>query len=113
MSRQLPADYARRIEVGSTILDQLGGRAFLRMTGAKGLSMGSTDELRMVLPIGKWRICKVQLTLNDLYTVRFQAPRLGPSDCIAEFSNVYAEDLSALFERETGLQTKLPRVRFQ
>jgi hypothetical protein len=102
--------------VSNTILAQLGGSRFIAMTGASSFT-GSANALSFKLP-GKSGFVKngirgvrIVLDPSDTYTVAFYAWRKkgGVSDfkIISEYSDIYAENLRGLFERETGLRTSL------
>lgn len=96
--------------VSRTILDQLGGRRFLAMTGAKDL-LGSSDALMFRLPSGFAKdginMVKISLRQTDTYTV--EALRLGlpESKIIERMDFVYVEDLQRIFTKLTGLDTHL------
>lgn len=89
--------------VAETILQQLGGRRFIAMTGARSF-VGDDSSLTFNLPIGKVRRVKIDLSLSDTYTVTFWA-RHG--DRVDEVSDVYVDVLCPLFSQETGLQVSL------
>ena len=100
--------------VAKTILAQLGGNRFVRMTGARHLSAHSND-LSFRLPSGGFtrsgiNFVRITLTPMDVYKVAFfklgRAPRRDVT-LISEHDDIYAEDLQKLFTRETGLQTSL------
>lgn len=101
-------------EVAHTILQQLGGRRFVMMTGAKNF-VGGNDTLTFMLPgtahfvKNKARYVRISLTPADLYRVEFLRKKRGTLDLvtISEHDQVYAEDLQPLFTRETGLDTHL------
>lgn len=101
-------------EVGQTILQQLGGRRFTMMTGAKSYAAGNFPKgpgLSMKLPGGKGVI----ITLNgrdlyDLEVIRSGYFRKGvwvDTKTVGEESDVYVEDLRETFTRLTGLHTSL------
>jgi len=98
--------------VAKTILEQLGGRRFIAMTGARDFS-GSQVALTFKLPGGggytKACINAVRVTLepSDTYRVEFLRVRRLEVKTVAEHTDIYAEDLCPLFERETGLKTSL------
>jgi hypothetical protein len=93
----------------ATILEQLGGNKFLAMTGAKNLMSGD-DTLYFSIPLSN-DINKVSITLdvNDTYRVTFSKYRPRKLDVIIIHtqSDVYADQLRALFTDQTGLQTSL------
>lgn len=100
------------LTVANTILQQLGGRRFRAMTGAKDF-VSSDDALSFTLPRGmaKDGINRVKVTLTpaDLYHVEFYryAPRKRTLEARGEFSNVFCDQLRTVFEDRTGLLTAL------
>lgn len=99
-----------RLPVAAMILEQLGGRRFLAMTGAKNL-VGSEDSLMFQLPASlvKDRGNKLTITLSpmDTYTLTLYRIRGTDAEVVATEEDVYAEDLQAAFTRVTGLDTQL------
>ena len=103
-------------EVAETIRQQLGGRRFDLMTGAKNHLYGTSEEGDFLLfSIGRGAlkgINKVQITLTplDVYKVEFfkigRAPNFKVST-IKEIDGIYAEDLQRLFTDVTGFDTHL------
>lgn len=102
--------------VALTILEQLGGRRLMAMTGANTFT-GTNNGLSFRLP-GKSGFVKnginlveIELTPLDVYTVTFSRIRkIGGLPTVREVSrhtDVYAEDLQPLFMSETGLATHL------
>lgn len=98
------------LTVANTILDQLGGRRFIAMTGAKNF-VGSETSLSMTLPgsLTKGRINKLRITLtpDDLYTVEafvFRKYELIPKGTT---EGVYTDSLRGVFTAMTGLDTHL------
>ena len=93
-----------------TILSQLGGNKFRVMTGARDF-VGSDNALHFALParMARNKANKVRVTLTpaDLYTVEFFAARGVSLKSISTHGDVYADQLAALFEAETGLATRL------
>lgn len=114
-------------EIAATILEQLGGRRFMMMTGIKefctmngnnlcmrlGRNMSKANQLRIEYDYGK-----------DLYTMRFiryTAPgitvKTGKAifreEKISEvrvFEDVFCDQLEELFREVTGLETRMPRI---
>lgn len=106
--------------IANTILNQLGGNAFIAMTGASHfVSDGNT--LRMNLPRNMSKANKLYITLtaDDLYTMRFFKFAAGrynsktysfSEDKTVEvelFEGVYCDQLQELFTRVTGMYTRL------
>jgi len=103
-------------EIANTIVQQMGGRALNVMAGAKRFTI--TDKgLKFSLPSGfaKNGINQVQvdLTPEDTYKVKFNKIGRAPNFTATEVSthdNIYAEDLTSLFEKETGLTLSMPKI---
>ena len=96
--------------IAQTILNQLGGRRFIAMTGAKTFT-ASQNSLQFALPsyFAKNGINRVRVTLqpSDTYRVQFFKIRAVKVDTISEFDGIYADTLPKLFTEQTGLQTSL------
>jgi hypothetical protein len=94
--------------VAETILQQLGGKRFIVMTGARSF-VGSDHALMFALPSCKNGINKVRITLDpsDTYTVEFFRIRGMKSELIKSLSDVYFDQLQEVFTDETGLFTTL------
>ncbi len=101
--------------VAEAILEQLGGRAFLAMTGARDL-VGGERRLTFRLPRGfaKDQINRVEIVLDasDTYSVRFTK---GNSQArvrriIRSESGIYDDMLAPLFREATGLETRMPKI---
>lgn len=94
--------------VAQTILQQLGGRRFSLMTGAKDFSCnGQEPHLSFRLPgnTTKNRINHVKIALNDsdLYDATFNSIHGSKVKEIYKAEDVYVENLLDLFEDTTGL----------
>jgi len=99
------------LQVANTILEQLGGRRFLVMTGAKHLA-GTVDALTFALPRNAKKVTHVKITLmpSDTYRVTFWKLGRGLNgglDVLGEEEGVYADNLQAVFTEGTGLYTHL------
>jgi MoaA/NifB/PqqE/SkfB family radical SAM enzyme len=96
--------------VANTILEQLGGRRFRAMTGAKDF-MGGERSLSFKLParFAKDGINAVQVTLDasDTYSVGFFRVRGTAIKLVAKMDDVYADALAGVFTKVTGLDTRL------
>lgn len=99
------------MNVAETILQQLGGRRFIVMTGAKNfLSHGAENALSFRLPgiMTKRRINFVKITLvNDLYNIVFGQIRGTTYTVIDTVEGVYVDNLREVFTDKTGLDTSL------
>ena len=106
---------AEQQQIATTILEQLGGRQFLAMTGSKDLvALDGTGGLKMKLTRNKSKAQYLFVTYmpaRDLYTVEFKKVRTTGGDfqvlTVAEFSGVEATQLQPIFTSTTGLYTKL------
>lgn len=96
--------------VAQTILEQIGGRKFLAMTGAKNC-MADGNTLRFHLPRGfaKNGINLVSITLDpsDTYTMTFSKYRALKVTPVATVPGVYADNLRTNFTYHTGLEVTL------
>jgi len=95
--------------VASTILEQLGGRRFIAMTGSTGF-IGRDDGLSFRVKARTTNAANaVRVTLDptDLYTVEFVSVRGTKVRIVSVHSGVYADRLQALFTEQTGLYTRL------
>ena len=101
-----------RMDIANTILQQLGGRKFQAMTGARQF-VALESGLRFKLP-GGGGFCKhgincVSITLDpsDTYTVVFYRNRGMTVTTVSEHHDIYFDQLQELFTAETGLDTHL------
>jgi len=96
------------MKIATEILNQLGGNKFLAMTGAYNLAAGE-NYLIMKLRRNKANATHLKITLNslDLYDVEFFSMRKFEKTVKAEFNGVYNDMLVDIFEKTTGLYTKL------
>jgi hypothetical protein len=101
---------ASNMEIAKTILEQIGGRQFTSMTGAKNL-VATQGGLHFKLPRGmaKDGITNVLVVLepSDTYTVSFHNSR---GTVVASYGDTYCDQLRGLFEDVTGLRTSLTAV---
>jgi hypothetical protein len=105
------------MSVGRIILEQLGGRKFIAMTGAKNFSEGP-NSLSFRLPGGGGftkngiNAVMVRLEPSDTYRVTYYRIRGGQMKVVSEHDDIYADSLRENFERETGLRTSMGNVLF-
>ena len=95
--------------VAKTILEQLGGGLFARMTGAKRFT-GGADSLTMSVAgrneNGAVNRVRVTLDPSDTYTIEsFYCRGTNAAERFKE-SDVYCDCLQDAFLRATGLYTK-------
>lgn len=102
-------------QVPKTILEQLGGRKFMAMTGVRSF-IGTEDSLIFMLPnrpgYVKQGINKVviTLTLDDDYTVEFYRMSRGMPSLKERCTDIYNDNLQECFTRVTGLETRMPKI---
>jgi hypothetical protein len=100
------------LDTANTILEQLGGRRFIAMTGARGLVAGK-NGLSFRLPRSPFnakRINAVQIELTPGDTYRIAFYRISPAaseTVIAVHDGVYCDELADVFTQETNLLTHL------
>jgi hypothetical protein len=96
------------LDVAKTILEQLGGKKFIVMTGAKNL-VGSKNSLSFNIGrnAGSINGVRIELRPSDLYTISFLRIRKGDVKTVKEFKDVYADQLQELFTQVTGMYTHL------
>lgn len=95
------------MEAAKTILEQLGGRRFIIMTGTHNLVAGK-NELTMKLRRNSCGASHLRVTLTplDLYRMEFIKVRKGEPHTVTSFDGIYADQLQDIFESITGLYTK-------
>ena len=103
--------------IARTILEQLGGREFVTMTGAKGMAP-TNKGLAFLLPddpdFVKDGINFVRISLNgmDLYDVEFCQYKDEKLTMIHYDEDLYNDQLQEIFTSRTGLDTRMPRIVF-
>lgn len=100
--------------VADVILQQLGGRRFIMMTGAKDIfSSDNGKSLVFKIPRAKGGINYVKILYNsmDLYDMEFGMIRKKKGEMTytikAKERGVYNDMLQTLFTKHTGLHTHL------
>lgn len=99
-------------QIAETIMAQLGGTRFAMMTGAKNFMCGEKGELTFQYPCrnrkGFIRAgVKISLNVFDTYDVEFIDMKRNMELRTKLVSNVYHDQLQAVFTAETGLYTSL------
>jgi hypothetical protein len=91
-----------------TIMQQLGGSAFLAMTGAHQLTLGD-DRLQFRIPQARSGINCVVIILDpaDTYTMQYWRIRGTRVELVHEDRDVYCDMLQDVFTQRTGLYTHL------
>ena len=104
------------METQKTILQQLGGNRFVAMTGCRDFiadNSGKNPVLRMRLTKNLSGCNKLEIEYNrglDLYNMKFYRLTIKTAIVITrekEYSGIYSDQLAQIFERHTGLYTKL------
>ena len=101
-----------KMEIAQTIIDQLGGKRFIAMTGARAI-YALDSGVQFGLPgsggFTKHGINRVRIILepSDTYTVKFFKIRGMKKTHEIEYSNVYDDNLQSVFREATGLDTNL------
>ena len=99
-----------RTRIARTIIDQLGGGRFQVMTGAKNfmaLDSGLSFKLPSSFAVNGINYVRVTLTPMDDYTVEFMRVRGLKVTTVNTREGVYCDVLAEVFERVTGLRTRL------
>lgn len=93
------------------ILNQLGGRRFLAMTGAKNLVYSQQQNNYLSFKIGRNKsganYIKIVLNSMDTYDMKFIKIFKDKMTTVAEFENIYNDQLQEIFTDVTGLYTSL------
>lgn len=98
------------MNAATIILQQLGGRQFLAMTGSKNLSHsneGNTLTMHLTKNSLKAKYLQITLTPADTYTMVFSTLKKYEVVDLKTIENVYCDNIREIFEKETGLYTKL------
>jgi hypothetical protein len=95
------------IEIAKIILDQLGGqRRLVVMTGANNF-IAVKNGLSFKLKSRIANYVKIVLNGNDLYDIEFQKLISTKSKKVAEYNDIYFDQLIPIVEKETGMYLKL------
>ena len=97
------------MSVAKTILSQLGGNKFAVMTGAKNfVDCGDALSMRIGRNSSNSNYLKITLNSMDLYDMKFSrvSPK-GGERSITEYNNIFNDQLVKVFEKHTGMYTKL------
>jgi hypothetical protein len=98
------------LTVEKTILEQLGGRRFIMMTGAKNF-VGGNNTLTFKLPgssvKGKGNVFKITLEADDTYTLTLIKIFKMEAKTLNTKTGIYNDMLQEIFTDMTGLYTRL------
>jgi len=94
--------------VAKTILEQLGGKKFCAMTGAKNL-VGDENSLSMRIGRNSSNSNYLKITLNsmDTYDMKFYRLWRFEEKSVTEYNNIYNDMLTDTFTAHTGMYTSL------
>lgn len=110
------------VEEAYTILQHLGGRGFLAMTGAHNLFAAGRSAsnplpwLRMDLQRNEAGVNRLKITVSatDNYLMEFYHHELVDYEAVVTnkqvFEEVGVENLAQTFREVTGYETRLPRI---
>lgn len=95
--------------IALTILSQIGGNRFCNMIGVKQNSVIPNGLRCKFKAKARNKATGVDILLNgkDLYDMKFFRIWGANKTAIAEFNDLYAEDLEETFSAATGLATRL------
>jgi len=98
-------------EAAMTIVQQLGGRQFVAMTGARNIVFDSrASRPNVSLKFMGSKIAthiKIELDVMDTYTVTFYKIRGASIKTVKTLEGIYCDMLEAIFTDTTGLDTRL------
>ena len=96
--------------IATEIFNQLGGKSFIAMTGARNFCCDS-NSLGFMLSstMTKDRINFIKITLNvmDTYDIEFKNLRAGVIKEVSHIEGVYNDMLKSIIEDKTGLRLSL------
>jgi hypothetical protein len=103
------------MKIADEILRQLGGRRFMVMTGSKAIAETDGKTLTLHLTKNKTGANRLRITLrsDDTYDMTYSSERFVratgelKTKVKKEHNGVYVDQLVELFEKDTGLYTKL------
>lgn len=105
-----------RNAIANEMLAQLGGRGFMVMVGAKMPIYFERDNkvvLRMAIGKNCHSINRFEIAYNEgeaLYELCFIRSRKNEDKIVKEYKGVYSDMLANLFEKETGMTSRMPRI---
>ncbi len=98
------------MEIARTIREQLGGRIFALMTGAKGFVALSGGGLSFRVGRNSKGVNRVVILYDkggDCYNLEFGRMRASTYKVLSEACGVYCDQLQSIFTAHTGLETRL------
>ena len=107
---------SERLNIANVMFAQLGSGRFMMMTGAKKIERIYERDGKVTMRTNVGRNCKgvnrFEIAYNggrDLYELRFIRNRCGVDKILAEYTDVYADELIYRFEQATGMALIRPR----
>ena len=111
------------LRIADTILQQLGGKRFIAITGVHDIHTNG-DDLVMSLIKNQSKASRLQIKYDfgmDLYIMRFYRETGGKFNKnydwikheikeIKTFDEIYFDQLTTIFREFTGIETRMPRV---
>ena len=96
------------LAIANEILNQLGGKHFIALTGAQNLA-GGENSLQFKIGSGaknqiKW--VRIELTDGDDYMMKFYKSVKSMPVLVSEIDGVYCDQLQEIFTEQTGFYTK-------
>ena len=98
------------MEIARTIREQLGGRLFALMTGAKGFVALNGGGLSFRVGRNSKRVNRVSVlyrAASDLYDMEFGRVWGSQYKVLGKVEGVYCDQLQCVFTAYTGLETRL------
>ena len=96
------------MEVAKTILDQLGGNMFIRMTGSnRFVALEQGIGMKLVKNNSKANYLRIKLTPADEYDIDFIKVGKNKMEFIEQYTGAHFDQLQDIFTGVTGLLTKL------
>jgi hypothetical protein len=93
-----------KMNTAETILNQIGGKKFIAMTGSKDfMNTGNGLQMKLARNNSGAGYLEIQHTESDLYNMVFYSVRGIELKVKKEITNVYADMLLNMFESTTGL----------
>jgi uncharacterized membrane protein (UPF0127 family) len=99
--------YMTNMEIATTIMEQLGGRMFRMMTGAKNFIAIESGLTFKIPRSNNISYVKIILTPMDEYDMFFMKMNKTEIIILKEVNGLFFDQLQEVFTRETGLYTSL------
>ena len=95
--------------IANIIYEQLGGHRFSLMTGSSNfVNVGNGLNMKLKPNQSKTKYLLIELNSNDTYKMQFYTVNKDFDKNIKfEYQNIYWDQMQEIFEKVTGLYTKL------